>query len=201
MFIWPIKVMGHIEIWPILAHCSEKVVGPLVKRPYLFLHPCGRYPLIYQSLRLALNYLKRLQNLPYSTFAHAATKEQKAMKLPWYQNLEPLMKLDEIFHLEHVKAHRVIKSKGNADSIEPRWELNRNNNNLTNKLMQLENVRPLPSEKFRVKNVIDKLSNKFAQCWQFEKSVSSKLSFFDSVKQKIARETYLDSSKRIPTSL
>ena len=91
----------------------------------------GRYPLIYQSLRLALNYYKRLQNLPDSTFAHAAMKEQKAMKLPWYQNLEPLMKLDEIFHLDHVKAHRLIKSKGNADSIEPRWELNRNNINLT----------------------------------------------------------------------
>ena len=37
------------------------------------------------------------------------------------------MKLDEIFHLDHVKAHRVIKSKDNANSIEPRWELNRNN--------------------------------------------------------------------------
>ena len=139
----------------------------------------GRYPLIYQSLRLALDYYKRLQNLPDSTFAmhYAAMKEQKVMKLPWYQNLEPLIKLDEIFHLDHVKAHRVIKSKGNADSIEPRWELNRNNFNLTNKLMQLENVRLLPSKKFRVKNVIYKLSNKFTQCWQFEKSVSSKLSF------------------------
>ena len=37
------------------------------------------------------------------------------------------MKLDEIFQLDHVKAHRVIKSKGNAHSIEPRRELNRNN--------------------------------------------------------------------------
>ena len=36
MFIWPIKDMYNKEIWPILAHCSEKVVGPLVKRPYLF---------------------------------------------------------------------------------------------------------------------------------------------------------------------
>ena len=42
----------------------------------------GRYPLIYQSLRLALKYYKRLQNIPDSTFAHAAMKEQKAMKLP-----------------------------------------------------------------------------------------------------------------------
>ena len=66
------------------------------------------------------------------------------------QNLEPLIKLDEIFHLYQVKAHRVIKSKGNAHSIEPRWELNRNNIDLTNKLMQLENVRLLPSEKCRV---------------------------------------------------
>ena len=51
------------------------------------------------------------------------------------QNLEPHMKLVEIFHYDHVKAHRVIKCKGNTDSIGPRWELNRNNINLTNKLM------------------------------------------------------------------
>ena len=107
-------------------------------------------------------------------------KEQKAMKLPWYKNLKPLIKLDEIFHLklDHVKAHRIIKSKGNAHSIEPRWEFNRNNIDLTNKLMQLKNVRPLLSAQvkhFELKNVIDKLSDKFTQCWQFEKSVSSKL--------------------------
>ena len=53
--------------------------------------------------------------------------------------------------MDHVKAHPVIKSKGNAHYIEPKWEINRNNINLTNKIMQLENVRPLPSEKFRVK--------------------------------------------------
>ena len=44
-------------------------------------------------------------------------KEQQVMKLPWYQNLEPLIELDEIFHLDHVnilKAHRLIKSKDNA---------------------------------------------------------------------------------------
>ena len=156
-----------------------------------------RYPLIYQSLRLALNYYKRLQNLPDSTFAHAAMKEQKAMKLPWYQNLEPLMKLDDIFHLDHVKAHRVIKSKGNADSIEPRWELNRNNINLTNKLLQQENVRPLPSEKFRAKKVINKLSNKFTQCWQFEKYVSSKIIISRLSKAKICQR-HLDSSKGFP---
>ena len=49
-----------------------------------------------------------------------------------------------------------------------------------------------------LKNVIDKLLNKFTRCWQFEKSVSSKLSFYDSVKEKFARETYLGSSKGIP---
>ena len=34
----------------------------------------GRYPLIYQSLRLTLNFYKRLQKLPDSSFAKAALK-------------------------------------------------------------------------------------------------------------------------------
>ena len=74
---------------------SEKVHIPYLKWALSHVHKktsnigvwgeTGRYPLIYQSLRLALDNYKRLQNLPDSTFAHAAMKEQKAMKLPWYK--------------------------------------------------------------------------------------------------------------------
>ena len=34
----PYRNLAHM-----LAHRSEKVVGPLVKRPYLFLHPCTEF--------------------------------------------------------------------------------------------------------------------------------------------------------------
>ena len=71
----------------------------------------GRYPLIYQSIRLTLNYYKRLLKSPPATFIHAALKEQQLLNLPWYRNIEPLIKMDEIYHLDHVTAHKKAKSK------------------------------------------------------------------------------------------
>ena len=50
----------------------------------------GRYPLIYQAIRLTLNFYKRLQNLPKTSFAKAALNDQKLFKLPWFTNIEPL---------------------------------------------------------------------------------------------------------------
>ena len=68
----------------------------------------GRYPLIYQSLRLTLNFYKRLQKLPDSSFAKAALTEQVQLKLPWLSYIEPITKLDAILHLDHVSAHRIL---------------------------------------------------------------------------------------------
>ena len=50
----------------------------------------GRYPLVYQAIRLTLNFYKRLQNLPENTFAKAALLDQKAYRLPWFNNIERL---------------------------------------------------------------------------------------------------------------
>ena len=36
ILIWPIEAMGHMEIWAI---GQKKVLGPLLKWPYLLLHP------------------------------------------------------------------------------------------------------------------------------------------------------------------
>ena len=56
----------------------------------------GRYPLIYQSICLTLNYYKRLLEVPKHSFVHSALKDQIKFKLCWYKNIEPLLKLDEI---------------------------------------------------------------------------------------------------------
>ena len=147
----------------------------------------GRYPLIYQSLRLTLNFYKRLQKLPDSSFAKAALKEQVKLKLPWFSYIEPITKLDEIFHLDHVSAHRILNSK----NLSNKPLCNRNINSLSG----LRSANPLPSKKFRVEEVIKILTKKFVQSWEDGKSSSSKLSFYNIIKQKFAREPYLDCSK------
>ena len=45
--------------------------------------------------------------LPDSSFAKAALKEQVQLKLPWFSYIEPITKLDAIFHLDHVIVHIV----------------------------------------------------------------------------------------------
>ena len=32
------------------------------------------------------------------------------MKLPWYKNIEHLLKLDDIYHIDHVSAHEAISN-------------------------------------------------------------------------------------------
>ena len=137
----------------------------------------GRYPLIYQSIRLTLNYYKRVLAADDNSIIKVALKEQKSLKLPWFKNIEPLLKLDEIFQMDHVTAYRAMK----------------HDNNLPPKSSSgLTSIKPLPSEKFRVQNIIKTLTEHFIKCWKHEKSVSPKLSFYNACKGKFARESYLD---------
>ena len=140
----------------------------------------GRYPLIYQSIRLTLNYYKRLSHMPDNTFVKAALHEQKLLNLPWFKNIEPLLKLDEVFHQDHVTAFRTINNIKSARS---------------NKMSDSNSVKPLPSRKFRVKNIMNTLTDHFEDCWKHEKSKSAKLSFYNTCKSKFAREPYLDVTK------
>ena len=109
------------------------------------------------------------------------------LKLPWFSYIEPITKLDEIFHLDHVSAHRILNSK----NLSNKPLCNKNINSLSG----LRSANPLPSKKFRVEEVIKILTKKFVQSWEDGKSSSSKLSFYNIIKQKFAREPYLDCSK------
>ena len=102
----------------------------------------GRYPLIY----LTLNFYKRLHKLPDSSFAKAALKEQVQLKLPWLSYIEPITKLDEIFHLDHVSAHRILNSNRRTKNVSNKPLCNKNIKSLSG----LRSANPLPSKKFRV---------------------------------------------------
>ena len=38
---------------------------------------------------------------------YAALQEQKMQNLPWYKNIESLLKIDDIFNKDHVTAYRL----------------------------------------------------------------------------------------------
>ena len=158
----------------------------------------GRYPLVYQSIRLSLNYFKRISNLKPDSLVTAALKEQKVLKLPWYKSVKPILKIDEIYSLDHVSASKITKPNTSATH-----GASHNPVNVTNKHAQLppdqhallfntQAAQPLKCKKFRTATIIESLRNHFRINWEHQKSKSSKLSFYHSVKNKFSRESYLD---------
>ena len=71
----------------------------------------GRYPLLYQSIRLTLNYYKRISTLSPDSLVAAALREQKSMKFPWYMNIKPLSKLGNPYSLDHVSAFKITRPR------------------------------------------------------------------------------------------
>jgi len=177
----------------------------------------GRYPLIYEAIRLTLNYLHRIQYHNKNSLVHLALKEQMDLKLNWYKNVEPLLKIDQdLFHANHVKAFQITnndktiqieyKSKEitmDKGTIAPNKCRNIAHNKIksisSTKLEQslkgLSSATPIACQKFRTKIVMSKLKSHFERNWELNKSNSSKLSFYNTCKSKFALEPYLTISK------
>ncbi len=187
--------------WALGVHRKSSIVGVWGET--------GRFPLLYQSLRLSLNYFKRLESLSPDSFVSVALTEQKSMELPWFQNIKSLLKLDEIYSLDHVSAFHATKSKINNRAVKNDAQFPTLNMKINYKgdqssfkshptLKSLNNtfkVKPLKSRKYRVYKIIEKLTDHFKHCWEHSKSTSSKLSFYHSIKTFFNREPYLDLCK------
>ena len=165
----------------------------------------GRYPLIYQSIKLTLNYYQRLCNLNPGSIVYAALQEQKSMGLQWYKNIESLMKIDEIYEQDHVTAfnsqytvsnqNNHEHSTNNTSSVNVSQTRARpsSSQTLIDELSKTNRLaRPLPSKKFRPNQIFIKLRDHFKCCWEYEKSKSSKLSYYHSIKHIFNKEPYLD---------
>ena len=128
----------------------------------------GRYPLVYQSIKLTLNYYERLTKLPSGSVVYAALQEQKNLNLPWYKNIESLLKTDTIYHEDHVSAYHMMNSHENeinTNSIDLRQAELVNMN-----LASLKTASPLPSKKFLFGKILQILATHLRICWSFEKA-------------------------------
>ena len=185
------KVHQSFLKWALGLHRKASNIGTLGES--------GRYPLIYQSIKLTLNYYQRLSEskLNQNSFVVAALKEQKSLNLPWYKNIESLMKIDEIFNQDHVTAY-LAKNNKNANSSEysdtARPKTSSRNLSFINKynLGKLTLLKPLPSKQFRPAYVLKTLKEHYRNCWEHEKVKSPKLAFYHGIKQSFEKEPYLD---------
>ena len=159
----------------------------------------GRYPLVYQSIKLTLKYFKRIESMKVGTLVHAAYQEQKNLKLPWYKNLERILKLDKLYDTDHVSAYTQINSrnkiKSNCSNTNSQIPHNFNRTSLTipSHLAHLKVMKPVPCNQFRIEHLLKILKDHFVSCWSHEKSKSSKLApFYNKIKCLFQKENYLD---------
>ena len=166
--------------WALGTHKKSSNIGTLGES--------GRYPLIYQSIKLSLNYYQRIAQLNDDSFVKAALKEQRSLKLPWYKNLELLMKTDEIFNIDHVTAYNISNNNTKSRTSDP----NTTAFLFKGKISAHSIAQPEPSKSFRTPIVIKQLREHFKECWEHDKSTSPKLEFYHHIKKTFLKEPYLD---------
>ncbi|NRB82033.1 MAG: reverse transcriptase family protein, partial [Saccharospirillaceae bacterium] len=192
----------------------------------------GRYPLIYQGIKLTLNYLKRLDDMGEGSFVYAALQDQKKLNLPWYKNIEPILKLDERYNMDHVTA--ASNSVTNTNIINNNTNTTTNNNNINkieipddkckkssgkvssflihngfirapdchrfnvhfDQVSHLEIAEPVISKIFDPNKIFKITLDHLKKCWSYNKSISSKLTFYHSIKHEFKREFYLSVIKK-----
>ena len=180
--------------WALGTHRKSSNIGTLGES--------GRYPLIYQSIKLTLSYYQRVENLSNDSLVYAALQEQKSLMLPWYKNIESLLKIDEIFHLDHVSAYRYRRKTQNNDSTsthqhtqshsQATMPTSTSSSCFTHDPSKFLPINPIPSRDFRPNHIIKCLKDHFKVCWEYEKSISSKLELYHSIKKSFQKEPYLD---------
>ena len=152
----------------------------------------GRYPLIFQSIKLTLNYFKRLENLKDESLVFAAFQEQRKLNLPWYSKFEPLLQIDDLYDKDHVTAATATTAK-NTDtttSIEHNIKIRTKTSNflIHNGFVKIHHkiksaskfsetsgltlAKPVVSKQFEPAKIFDCLLHNFRQVWSREKSKS-----------------------------
>ena len=138
--------------------------------------------------------------LNYDSLVSAALCEQKCLNLNWYKNIENLLEFDRNYNVDHIEA-----SNYHANS----HSQNRNTNSSTvtsnittkpskflihNDFLKVTNPRlakilsnskiakPIPCRKYNPKMIHSIVMKKIVDHWEYDKSTSPKLLFYNSLK-------------------
>ena len=149
----------------------------------------GRYPLVYQSIKLTLKYYQRINKLKPGTIIYEALQEQKSLNLSWYKNIDSILQVDNLYHKDHVTAFKFLYGGKNSN-----YQTNTHNSpKIPSHLTHLKVIQPLPSKKFRIEEILKTMKDYFRIGWENEKSNSIKLSlFYNKIKHSFKKEEYLD---------
>ena len=110
----------------------------------------GRYPLLYQSIKLTLKYYQRIDNIKTVSIVKAALQEQKIMNLLWYKNI---LKLDNLYHMDHASAFKYLHQEKDI-TTDSSQHSNHINNSQLNKYKPSKPIDPISCKKYRIEPIM-----------------------------------------------
>lgn len=170
----------------------------------------GRYPLIYEAIKLTINYYKRISNLKSTSLVHAAMKEQIHLNLPWYKSIKGILQIDKLYHMDHVEAFQLLNRKkfrsenGNFNVMKDFPVTLKPGNTKPHSTVKEPKLsalkvgfnqiiaKPRVSAKFRTYEILKRCKHQFMSQWQHDKENSAKLNpFYNKLKNNLIMEPYL----------
>ena len=152
----------------------------------------GRYPLVYECINLTLKYIKRLKSCDNNTLVSLAFKEQQASNLEWFRNIEPILKIDSTYTTDHVTIYKNTHCSPDTHCNTQAPTLHTIVHNGITKYIPPQTIKPIISRRFTPFVILKTLKLHFRDTWQYTKSRSPKLEFYNRAKIQFNKEIYLD---------
>ena len=165
----------------------------------------GRYPLVFEAIRLTLKYVKRLKELKNDSLVKLAFEEQVKLDLDWHRGVEKLLKLDPYYSADHITAHnartlaqdstnRPSQSTATIKTAIPSIPTRENFliHNGFKKRLPSQTIKPHSSKTFAAHCIMKSLKTDFKNHWLAEINNSNKLKFYAKLKSDFTKEHYLD---------
>ena len=170
----------------------------------------GRYPLVFEAIRLTLKYVKRLKEIKNDSLVKLAFEEQVKLDLDWHRGVEKLLKLDPYYSVDHITAHHARSrtlaqdptnrpSQSTAtikpviSSIPARENFLIHNG--FKKRLPSQTIKPHGSKTFTPHVIMKSLKTDFKNLWLGQINNSNKLKFYAKLKGDFTKEHYLDNIK------
>ena len=109
-----------------------------------------------------------------ASIVKAALQEQNIMNLSWYKNIKTLLKLDNLYHMDHVSAFKYLHQEKEITTVtDSSQHSNHINNSQLNKYKHLKLINPISCKKYRIEPIMKSLKDHLKSLWEQEKKDSA----------------------------
>ena len=83
------------------------------------------------------------------------------MNLSWYKNIKIILKLENLYHMDHVSAFKYLHQE-----IDITTDSSQHSNHINNSQL---NIIPISFKKYRIESIMNSLKDHFKSIWEQEK--------------------------------